>query len=230
MEWFEELDFDENPLFIETRYHGNEELLNEALYTIESGNILIIEGEEGSGKTKILKEVIKKFGGKGDIAFIDCKELDKELNVEKVIINKNGLSGWLFKKYPKNMILLLDNVEFLSNKNMERIKYFYDSNHLRAVIITTKDSTKLKLNGSIEQRIRKTAKIKPLTEFEAVQVLRNKLGQTILSDRIIKEIYKNSNKNMKKFFDNSEKVCKIYIENRNLNEEDVRKLFERGGK
>ena len=45
-----------------------------------------------------------------------------------------------------------------------------------------------------------------------------------------KEIYKNSNKNMKKFFDNSEKVCKIYIENRNLNEEDVRKLFERGGK
>ena len=35
---------------------------------------------------------------------------------------------------------------------------------------------------------------------------------------------------MKKFFDNSEKVCKIYIENRNLNEEDVRKLFERGGK
>ena len=128
------------------------------------------------------------------------------------------------------MILLLDNVEFLSNKNMERIKYFYDSNHLRAVIITTKDSTKLKLNGSIEQRIRKTAKIKPLTEFEAVQVLRDKLGQTILSDRIIKEIYKNSNKNMKKFFDNSEKVCKIYIENRNLNEEDVRKLFERGGK
>ena len=86
-----------------------------------------------------MKEVIKKFGGKGDIAFIDCKELDKELNVEKVIINKNGLSGWLFKKYPKNMILLLDNVEFLSNKNMERIKYFYDSNHLRAVIITTKD-------------------------------------------------------------------------------------------
>ena len=230
MEWFEELDFDENPLYIETKYHGNEELLNEAFYTIESGNILVIEGEEGTGKTKVLKEVIKKFGGKGDIAYIDCKDLDKELNVEKVIISKNGLSGWLFKKYPKNMILLLDNVEFLNNKNMERIKYFYDSNHLKAVIITTKDSSKLKLNASVVQRIRKITKIKALTEFEAVQVLRDKLGETILSDRIIKEIYKHSNKNIKNFLGNAEKICRVYIDNRNLNEEDVRKLFERGVK
>ncbi len=230
MEWFEELDFDENPLYIETKYHGNEELLNEAFYTIESGNILVVEGEEGHGKTKILKEVIKKFGGKGEIAFIDCKDLDKELNVEKVIIEKNGLSGWLFKVYPKNMVLLLDNVEYLSNKNLERIKYFYDSNHLKAVIITTKDAEKLKLNESVAQRIRKVAKVKPLTEFEAVQVLRDKLGESILSDRIIKEVYKNSNKNMKKYLENAEKVCKVYVENRNINEEDVRKLFERGGK
>jgi type II secretory pathway predicted ATPase ExeA len=230
MEWFEELDFDENPLYIETKYHGNEELLNEAFYIIESGNILVIEGEEGSGKTKVLKEVIRKFGGKGEIAFIDCKDLEKELNVEKVIINKNGLLGWLFKKSPKNMILLLDNVEYLSNRNMERIKYFYDSNHLKAVIITTKEADKLKLNESIAQRIRKVAKVKPLTEFEAVQVVRDKLGENLLSDRIIKESYKNSNKNMKKFLENTEKVCKVYVENRNINEEDVRKLFERGGK
>jgi hypothetical protein len=128
------------------------------------------------------------------------------------------------------MILLLDNVEYLSNRNMERIKYFYDSNHLKAVIITTKEADKLKLNESIAQRIRKVAKVKPLTEFEAVQVVRDKLGENLLSDRIIKEAYKNSNKNMKKFLENTEKVCKVYVENRNINEEDVRKLFERGGK
>ena len=61
MEWYEELDFDENPLEIETRYVGNEVLLDEVFYSIISGNILVIEGEKGSGKTRVLKEVIRKF-------------------------------------------------------------------------------------------------------------------------------------------------------------------------
>ncbi|MBI5797413.1 ATP-binding protein [Candidatus Woesearchaeota archaeon] len=229
MEWYEELDLDENPFSMDTKFFGNDDALKETFYAIISGNILVLEGAEGSGKTKILKEVIRKFGGYGRIAYLNAKEMSRELNVEEVLAKKNGFLGMLFKKYPKNMILLLDDVESLSPKNVERIKYFYDSNHLKAVIIATKSYEKIHFTESFTQRIRKVFALRPLSEFEAVQVVREKIGEQVLSDRVLKETYKLSGRNMQKFLKNCEHVCKVYLaQNKSLNEEDVKRVLERG--
>ena len=162
MEWYEELDFDENPLEIETKYIGNDDVLDETFYSIVSGNILIIQGQSGSGKTKVLKEVVRKFGGHGKVAYVNCEKFRNDLNVEHVITKKNGILGFLFKKQPKKMVLLLDNVEHLSPRNLERIKYFFDRNHLRAVIIATKDFDALNFGDSVKQRVRKVIKLDKL--------------------------------------------------------------------
>lgn len=228
MEWYEELDYDEDPLKKETRCVGNEDILKETYYSIMSGNMLVLEGGKGTGKTKILREVIKQFAGYGRVAYVNCKELNQELNVEDVLIKKNGLLGWIFKKYPKNMILLLDDVEHLSSRNMERIKYFFDSNHLRSVIITTKEFEKLKLSESLKQRIRKVIQLHTLSEYEAVQVFRDKVGEGMLGDRVIKTIYQLSQKNTQIFLNNCEHVCKAYVTNKNITEDDVKKIVERG--
>ena len=156
--------------------------------------------------------------------------MEKELNIEDILTKRNGLAGWIFKKHPKGMILLLDNVEHLSVRNLERIKYFFDRNHLRAVVIATTDYTKLNFPESLQQRVWKRITLKSLTEYEAVQVFRDKVGAQVLSDRIIKETYRHSDKNLSKFFSNGEVVCKAYLTNKNLNEEDVRKLFVKEGK
>ncbi len=230
MEWYEEMDFDENPLKNETKSVGNEDVLKEAYYSILSGNILVLEGEEGTGKSKILREVIHQFGGNGRIAYIPCKTLQRELNIESILVKKNGILGMLFKRYPRNMILLLDDVEHLSTKNMERIKYFFDSNHLKAIILSTKSFEKLNLSESVKQRIRKVSKLRPLSEFEAVQIFRDKVGDSVLTDRIIKIIYQLSGKNIQKFLNNCEHVCKAFVTNKNLSEDDVRKILERGVK
>ena len=159
MEWYEEIDFDENPFEIRTRMVGQENILDEAYYTIMSGNILVIEGSQGTGKTKLLQEVVKKFGGKGRIVYLNGKNIEKALNIEGVVTKKNGFFGALFKKMPKNMILLLDDVEHISERNYERIKYLFDMNHLRAVIFATKDANKLNFTESLNQRIRRTMDI-----------------------------------------------------------------------
>jgi predicted AAA+ superfamily ATPase len=230
MEWYEELDFDENPLEIETRYVGNEVLLDEVFYSIISGNILVIEGEKGSGKTRVLKEVIRKFGGQGRVAYVNCKDLDKELNVEEVLKNKNGVFGKLFKKTPKEMILLLDDIEHLSNKNIERIKYYFDRDHLRSVILATRKFEDIQLDESMHQRIRKKILLKSLSDYEAVQVVRDKLGDSLLNDRLIKKAYQQSNRNMKRFLNNCELLCKAYIGNKELKEDDVESIITREGK
>jgi|SRR3989344_859358 len=230
MEWYEELDFDENPLIVETRYVGNREVLEESYYTIVSGNILVIEGTDGTGKTKILKEMIKRFGGHGRVAYVSCKDMEKELNVEDVLAKRNGFLGWLLKKYPRNMVLLLDDVEHLSAKNMERIKYFFDTNHLRAIVITTKDYQTLNLGESVKQRVRKTVQLRPLSEYEAVQVVQDRLGEDVLNDRVIKETYRQSDRNLEKFLSNCELLCKAYVANKNLTEGDVKDVLARGVK
>ncbi len=229
MEWYEELDYDENPFEINTRLVGQESVLDESFYTIMSGNLLIVEGEEGTGKTKLLQEVVHKFGGKGKIIYIDSKKLDKQLNIEDVVVKKNGLSGYLFKKYPQKMILLLDDIENLSERNCERIKYLFDMNHLKSVIFTTKDSEKLKFTEGLNQRIRKTINLETLSDYEAVQMVRDKIGNNCMTDRMIKEVYRESNKNIKKFLGNCELVCKAYLDNNEISEKDVKDILKKEG-
>jgi replication-associated recombination protein RarA len=226
MEWYEELDFDENPFIADSKYVGNEDLLEEAFYSIISGSIVIVESEPGMGKTRLMKEVVKKFGGKGKLVYINGRNMDKELNVESIIQKKKG---WL-RKNPKNMVLLLDDVEHISEKNMERIKYFFDQNYIRAVILATNKPEELKLSDSLKQRVWKNMKMGSLSDYEAVQVVREKIGDEMLSDRIIKTVYKESGKNMKKFMENCEIMCKAFIDNKDIKEEEVKSIIERGQK
>jgi predicted AAA+ superfamily ATPase len=227
MEWYEELDFDENPLYLDSKFIGNEVLLEEAFYSVVSGNILVIQGELGSGKTKILKEVIKRFGGFGKVAYVNCEKVQKELNVEDIVKKKGGFFSALFKKDPKNMILLLDNVENLSLRNLERIKYYFDRGYLQSVIFATSDFSNLNLSDSLKQRVRKVIKIGRLSDYEAVQIVRDRIGKELLSDRVIKEAYKQSGGNVKDFLNNCEEVCKIHLHDKTkeLTEKDVQNIL-----
>ena len=63
-----------------------------------------------------------------------------------------------------------------------------------------------------------------------MKIFRDKLGESLLSDRIIKVTYQLSGKNIQKFLNNCELVCALYATNKSISEEDVRKLLEKGEK
>jgi len=224
MEWYEELDYDENPLKIETKTVGNEGVIDEIFYSILSGNMLFLEGAEGMGKTKILGEIIKKFGGRRKIIYVNCRTLQAGLNMEKLLVNRNGILGKIFKRKPKNMILLLDEIEFLSKTNRERIKYYFDQNYLRSVIFSSRQFENVELGESIKERLSKVVKVESLSDYEAVQLIHNKIGSNLLSERLIKEVYKLSNKNPQMFLNNCNKVCSQAIKNPELKEDDVQSI------
>lgn|SRR3989338_1247103 len=225
MEWFEELNFDANPFEHETKTVGYEEVLEDTDYCIVSGNMLFITDEKGNGKTKLLKEVIRKFGGHGKIIFVDCLKLDKELNVERLLKDANGIMGSVFNQKPKNMILLLDNVQHLSQRNCERIKYYFDQNHLRSVIFTGTNFEKLQLPESLKHRMWKVVELGFLTDYEAVQIVRDKIGYDFLSDHMLKDIWKQSGKVIKDYLKNCEKVCKEYAKTKDVKDNDVQRIL-----
>ncbi len=225
MEWYEEMELDDNPFGRETKLVGFDDIVSEMNYAITSGSMMFIEGGKGSGKTKLLKEAIRRFGGYGKVIYVNGRELHTELNVERLLKDRYGVLGRLFNKKPIGMILLLDDVEHISKRNCERIKYYFDQNYLRSIVFASKSYADSGINESVKQRIWKVISLRELTNYEAVQLVRNKLGNDMLNDRAIKEIYKLSNKNPKLFLENCEKVCKVAARNKELTEEDVNTIL-----
>ena len=105
MEWYEELDFEENPFSTNPKEHHDklvdmEEHIEEMFYRINSSSMLVIEGPEGSGKTTLLMVAARKFGGRRNVAYVDCEVLDTNLNITHVLRNKYGFFGRMMKKTP----------------------------------------------------------------------------------------------------------------------------------
>lgn len=235
MEWFERLDFYENPFSVQPEKFlkqlvGVEQLLDDLFYRIDAGSMIFIEGDEGSGKTSVLRRAIKRFKGKKRVIYFDCQEIDSKANIEDLMQRRYGFFGKLFRLTPKNMILLLDNIA-LSTKNAERVKFYFDEGHIKSVVFAGKSHKSAALPRSVMNRIgTRIIRLKPLTEEEAVEVVRRRVGDALLTDEaLIKKIYKHSGKNIKKFLENCEKIARKGVGERKEKADDS-ELKETGDK
>lgn len=231
MEWFEELDFDENPfdtnpVRFSTKMVGVEEVMDELLYRVASGAMVFIEAKEGHGKTSLLWNIIRKHRGKGKVIYVDCEKLERDLNIEELLTNRFGLAGRLFKKKPKNMILLLDNVSELSRPNMERIKFFFDEGYILSVVYTGTNYEDVKFSKSLKDRIgRRLIKLAELEPYNSVSLVRNRIGNNeMISDELIEALFARSGKNPKILLENLDALFAKAVEAKKdkLTKEDLR--------
>lgn len=218
-EWYEELDFEENPFstnpsdFVKNIV-GRDEIIDDLIYRVRAGSLVFLEGSEGSGKSALLRVLIRKFRGKGKVIYVNCDKLESDLNIEDLLIQRNGfLKGMLMKQNPKNMILLLDNVPKLSHKNMERIKYFFDENFLKSVIFTGENFKDVDFSKSLIQRIEgRVLIIPPLESYQAVDLVRERIGDLkFISDELIEQIAELSNYNPKQILKALEEVSEYVV-------------------
>lgn len=233
MEWYEELDFDENPfdtnpIRFSNKLFGVDDIYEELVYRINAGSMVFIQGKKGSGKTALLWNIIKRFRGRGKVIYVDCGELESELNIEELLIRRHGLFGALFKTKPRGMILLLDNVSELSKRNMERVKYFFDEGYLHSVVFTGPDYAAVSFSRSLKDRIgKRVINLKELEPFQAVAAIRNRIGKIeIISDELIEEVFVKSGRNIPSFLDNLETLFSKAVESKKqkIAKEDLRSI------
>ncbi|MFH1331666.1 MAG: AAA family ATPase [archaeon] len=214
MEWYEELDLDQDPFTDteDTPLIGYEDTIQEIFYRIAAGDMLFIEGKEGSGKTALLRRIIARFRGRGKIIYLDGKKLDKNVNIGETLEKSVGFWNKLLGKQPSNMILLMDDVEEITKKNSERIKYYYDQNQIRAVIFTGTNYRTLNFSESLKDRVSKVIKIKELAEDDSVEIVKARLqNRDVMPEDIIRDLYKKSNKNIKTLMGYCSKVLDLTI-------------------
>ncbi|MCW8965381.1 MAG: hypothetical protein OQK82_01640 [Candidatus Pacearchaeota archaeon] len=207
--------------FLESEFNlvQREKESKEVLYRITSGNMLVIQGENGSGKTALLKHAVDNFKGHGKVIYIDIRNLGKRFDVGKVLEGRG-----------KGMILLVDNAHYLSESNNDKIKYFYDQNIIRSVIFTTNDFESINFTDSIKSRIgRNILELKELEKADFIEIAKARLGENFetFPEEVLEKLIKDS-KNPKEFLTKCNLIRKtLVLEERNkANLEDLDNLEE----
>ncbi|MFW6230446.1 MAG: AAA family ATPase [Nanoarchaeota archaeon] len=218
-EWYEELDFEENPFstnpsdFVKNLV-ARDDVIDELSYRVRSGSLVFIEGPEGSGKSSLLRALIREFRGRGKVIYVNSEKFEKKLNVEDLLVQKNGLlKGMIMKKTPKSMILFMDNVDQLSYKNMERIKHYFDEDHLKSVVFTGTSFENVGFSASLRQRLEgRVVRIPPMTTDQIVEMVRSRIGELkLFSDEILEAIAKKYDNNPKKVLKACEDVAEYVV-------------------
>ncbi|MFH1182176.1 MAG: AAA family ATPase [Candidatus Woesearchaeota archaeon] len=206
---------------MKSKLFGFDEVIEELSYRVQAGSMVFVEGRRGSGKTALLKAIIDRFRGKKRVIYIDCNTI-KDLDIEAVMQRRYGLIGRLMGITPKNMVLLADNVQHLSRRNVQRLQYFFDHNYIYSVIFTGESYAKSKLTKSLRDRIGgRVMRVPVLSPGDAIEIAHERFS--LEDEAIVKKIYKHS-KGVADFIDNCIKVGEFAEKNNiaRLKEEDVK--------
>jgi len=209
MKWYEDQGYIEDPFstkkgaFIEQSVNLKGPA-DELAYNIEAGNMVLVDGPKGTGKTLLLFSAIEKFEGERKVIYFDCSKDD--VDIKKLMQNKYGIIGKILNLTPKGMVLMLDNFKALSKKDLERVKYYFDNNYLRSIVFAGNGA---ELPENIRDRIgNRVIRLKVLAAKDAVELVRNRLGSLdFLPEVMIKKIYAKSKKNAVVFLEKCGKVC-----------------------
>ena len=109
--WYKALGFRQNPFSIKPGHLHDEVIaydLDSIFNKVDYGEVIFIEGPYGSGKSTILKNLIREFGGNKQVVYYSANRTSKNINFADLLKGKFGPLRRLFGGLPKDLILLLD--------------------------------------------------------------------------------------------------------------------------
>ncbi len=216
MIWYRYLGFHNNPFSIKpAAFHdellGYGHIVGGMEKDVAGKGIVFIEGAYGEGKTTILKRLLRRFGGKKRIAYFSCNRIDHNLDVKKLLNEKYGRVGRWLDIMPKNMIILLDEVQALSREDGEELLKFMRRGNIRSIVFVSQQYDTNKFPPEINKLV-KRYRLGSISGDDAVHVVRSRVGKLpLLSDKIIRLIFKISDCNVRSLLKNCETVAKRSI-------------------
>jgi replication-associated recombination protein RarA len=218
MLWYREFGFHNNPFSIKPAAFDNLVIgydLSEIYKRIDKGKFIFLEGKYGYGKTTILKKIISKYRGQKDIAYYNCNRSEEEINVEALLKGRYGFVARMFGKMPKNMILLLDEVEKLAVEDQKALHKFHTQGNIQSVVFFGSKFENASFSTEMKKlMVNNVIQLIPLSDKEAVDLVRQRVGNLkLLPDKIIKTVFKNSESNPRIMLENLEDLCRYAVEN-----------------
>lgn len=200
-----------NPLKTKANLLRREEELEDAKYYSNSGCMFVIQGLNGSGKTYFSKMLVKELKKNTRIIFIDAKKINKQDDIEQIIIKSGPFFDKLRNKKPKGSLLIIDHAEALTRKSYEKIKYYYDEDYIKSVGLVINKYGDVEVHPSIKSRIGgRIISIRPLTKNEVFEIYKELVEFPQLSIYNLEEVFE---KNNRKIRETLNKIAQIHTIN-----------------
>jgi len=216
--WYHELGFFNNPFStkpasFQTELMGFDDVAKSINKEIHENNMVMLSGDYGTGKTTLLKSIINEFAGKRQVIYYNCDQSEDEIDFRKLLINANNILLRLFRVKKKNMILLLDEMQEMSKKDMEQAKSFFDDGYFKSILFVSKNP-KITFPTNLSEAIGiKRHFVKNLDKNAAIKLIRSRIGDLkFISDASITKIFRKDD-NPRSFLKKVEDVCRFAFEN-----------------
>lgn len=215
--WYERLGFYENPFSIRpeafpTDMVGPTEIVQLVNERVDEGTVTLLLGEYGAGKTTSMKKIIGKFRGDKKVIYYSCNRKSGAVDFDKLLYKRSWYNS-LFRIKPKDMILLLDEAQYLNSGEQHELIKDYEDGFFKSIVLITHNLNDIILTPELKDLIGSDVyRLRLLSPEEAVELVRDRIGDLeILSDDMIKEIH-SFNKNPRRILENCEDVCREAVE------------------
>lgn len=213
--WYKKLGFHNNPFSIKPAAFRDELVAYDMSYIykkITNGEILFVEGEYGTGKTTILKNIIRRFRGENRIIYYSFNTGD--FNIKLLLEGANSFLRKMAGLRVKNIIMLLDEVQTLKTQEAKQLLNYYRDGTIQSIVFVSYDYDKVNfpseveifLNGNILRTV-------DLSMNEAIDLVKTRIGGLgILSDNMTTKLFKLAGKNPRRMFAYCEDVVRYAVE------------------
>ena len=214
--WYKRVGFHNNPFSIKPAAFRSDLVAYDMEYIydkIDSAELLFIEGQYGTGKTSILKNIINNYRGKNKIIYYNFNKGDR-FDVRDLLDGANSIWRKVSGLKVKNIVMLLDEVHTMKQKDAKEIMDYYKKGVLQSVIFVTHaydavsfpEEVDTLLNGNVLKTI-------SLSDEEAVEFVRKRIGDIdLLTDDVIVRLFKASENNPRRLLEFAEDVSRYAVE------------------
>ncbi|MFT4344166.1 MAG: hypothetical protein ACMXYE_05485 [Candidatus Woesearchaeota archaeon] len=199
--WYKKLGYDQNPLSIKPTQNENligyERILQRIIYQVKIGNVIFLEGSYGTGKSSILRAVRKHFSK--NILYFNYAY---HKNLYTKIMNTRSTMRKIFMQSPKELLLLVDEVNLANQKDFDFLYEFYIMDKVKSIVFAGTDFRKAPFNKAFKS----DTKLYKLNDIQA------NLASAILDQRMPKQKFIAS-ASAKKIFQASHANPREYLAN-----------------
>lgn len=99
------------------------------------GNACLLTGSLGSGKTSMLRAVKKLLAPKHRVVYLNAEKLPENFEIQPFLMKQRNLLERLFRRQPRNLILMLDEGHMTSHEFKDELKVLFDEGIILGLVV-----------------------------------------------------------------------------------------------
>ncbi|MEA3378515.1 MAG: AAA family ATPase [Nanoarchaeota archaeon] len=216
--WYKKYGWKENPFFIKynTDIVGFDNEKDKILDYVNSGDICIVIGRPGVGKTSLLKWLQKKLK-RYKVFYLSAEGLPEFYSLSKNIK----------KSFFKKNVLLLDEAQ-LSDENLKmELKMLWDTNVLKSVVIAQTHEGIKNYSESFKERVgKRVLRLRGINSKSAFELInRRTKDKNPFDENMVKLITDDAKQNPRRILENCELLC-IELQNEELKQNQIKEILK----